>query len=338
MGVGLDIGSKTIKIVDLEEKGTSWKLKASGVVGYRGNTPEHMKTDKEYAPLAEVIKKLHKEARISSKEIALALPEPQVYTRTIKFPLLTDAEIASAVKWEAEQYIPIPISEAIIQHQIIERLEDMSPPQVSLLLIAAPKLLVEKYAKVVDMAGLNLVVLETELMALVRSLAPEGKTVLLADFGARATNIAIAKNQVLAFSRSIHTAGEALTRAVSQYLGVEEQQAEEYKKTYGLSQSQLEGKIKVALDPVFSVVADEMRKAIQFYQAEEKGETPKVAILSGGTAGMPDAVSALTKLLNMEVLIGNPFARVEIDPQAQSTISGYSPLYAVAAGLAMRKE
>jgi len=198
--------------------------------------------------------------------------------------------------------------------------------------------LVERYAKVISMAGLNLVVLETELMALVRSLAPDAQTVLLADFGARATNIAIAKNKVLAFSRSIHTAGEALTRAVAQYLGVEELQAEEYKRTYGLSQNQLEGKIKTALDPVFRVVSDEMRKAIQFYQSEERGETPKLAILSGGTAGMPDAVSALTNLLNMEVVVGNPFAKVQVDPQAQSTLSGYAPLYSIACGLAMRDE
>jgi len=337
MPVGLDIGSKTIKMVELSKEGKTYKLRASGLVAHNGHPPEHATDDKELVTLAEVIRKLYKEAKISSKEVAIALPEAQVYTRGIKYPLLTDAEVASAVRWEAEQYIPIPVSEAIIQHQIIERREDTNPPFVSVLLVAAPKELVEKYAKVVEMAKLSLVAVETELISLTRALAPSDQTVMIVDFGARSTDIAIAKNSQLVFSRSIQTAGEAFTRAVSQTLGVKEIQAEEYKKTYGLSTTQLEGKIKVALDPIFRLVADEMKKAIHFYQSEEKGESPSSAILSGGTAGMPEAVSYLTKLLGIEVIIGNPFAKVEVDPAAVKSLAGYAPFYSIAVGLAMRE-
>ena len=230
MSVGIDIGSKTIKIVELSHEGGKFRLKASGVVGHQGKTPEMVKDDKEFAVLSDAVKKLHKEAKISSKEVGIALPETQVYTRTIKFPQLTDAEIASAVRWEAEQYIPIPVNEAIVQHQIIDRREDTSPPSVSVLLVAAPKALVEKYARVVEMAGLSLASVETDLIALVRSLAPSDQTVLLVDFGGRSTDIAVAKNAQLIFSRSIPTAGEAFTRAVAQTLGVEESQAEEQKE------------------------------------------------------------------------------------------------------------
>jgi type IV pilus assembly protein PilM len=336
MSVGLDIGSKTIKIVELARDGSNFRLKASGIVGHKGKTPELIKDDREYALLAESIKKLHKEAKISSREVTIALPETQVYTRTIRFPLLTDSEIASAVKWEAEQYIPIPVSEAIVQHQIIERRENSSPAQVVVLLVAAPKALVEKYAKVVEMAGLSLASVETELMALVRALAPQDQTVLLVDLGATSTDIAIAKNSQLVFSRSIPTAGEALTRSVAQLLGVEEVQAEEYKRTYGLSRTQLEGKVKSALDPVFRMVADEMKKASHYYQSEEKGESPTSAILSGGTAGMPEATSELTKLLGIEVIVGNPFSKIEVEPAAVKSLAGFAPFYSIAVGLALR--
>ncbi len=335
MSVGIDIGSKTIKIVELSHEGGKFRLKASGIVGHQGKTPEQVKDDKEFAVLADAVKKLHKEAKITSKDVAIALPETQVYTRTIKFPQLTDAEIASAVRWEAEQYIPIPVNEAIVQHQIIDRREDTSPPSVSVLLVAAPKALVEKYARVVEMAGLSLSSVETDLIALVRSLAPLDQTVLLVDFGGRSTDIAVAKNAQLIFSRSIPTAGEAFTRAVSQTLGIEESQAEEYKRTYGLSATELEGKVKGALEPVFRVVADEMKKAIQFYQSDEKGDIPRSAVLSGGTAGMPEAASTLTKLLGIEVVVGNPFAKVEVDPSAVKQLAGFAPLYGIAVGLAM---
>ena len=187
------------------------------------------------------------------------------------------------------------------------------------------------------MSGLNLIAVETELISLVRALAPEDQTVLIADFGARSTNIAISKNAMITFSRSIPTAGEAFTRSVAQALGIEEVQAEEYKRSYGLSPTQLEGKIKGALDPILRMVSDEMKKAVHFYQSEEKGEAPKSVILAGGSAGMPEMASSLTKLLGIEVIVGNPFSKVSVDPQAVQALSGYAPLYSVAVGLAMRE-
>lgn len=335
--VGLDIGSKTIKIVEVVKEGNTFRLKASGVIGFQGVTPEKATDGSELTSLATVIKKLHKEAGISSKEVAIALPEAQVFTRTVKFPPLTDQEIASAVKWEAEQYIPIPIADAIVQHQIIERRETASPPEVVVLLVAAPKSLVEPYTRVAQMAGLSVIGVETELIALSRSIAPQNQTVLLVDFGARSTDIAIVKNGQLSFTRTIPTAGEAFTRAVAQSLGVELSQAEEYKRAYGLSGAQLEGKIKGALDPIFRIVVDEMKKAIHFYQSEEKGEAPKSVILSGGTAGMPEAISLLSKMMGLEVVIGNPFAKISVDPEAAKSLASFAPLYSIAVGLAMRE-
>jgi len=335
--VGIDIGSKTIKIVEIDKQGGNPSLVASGIVGYSGITIDKMVDEKEMASLGQIIRKLHNEAGVSSKDVAISIPEPLVFTRTIKFPLLTDAEIASAVKWEAEQYIPIPLNEAIVQHTILLRNEKSSPPEVLVLLVAAPRMVVEKYTKVVHLAGLNTVAVETELIALTRSLAPADKTILLVDLGASSTNIAISKMGLLSFSRSVPIAGEAFTRAVSQGLGVTSQQAEEYKKTYGLTTTQLEGKVKGVLDPVLSLVVDEIKKAISYYLTDEKGETPSALIVTGGTSGIPEIVSMLTKLVGMEVLVGNPFAKVKIDLETAKKLAPYAPLYSVAVGLALRE-
>jgi type IV pilus assembly protein PilM len=337
MSVGIDIGSKTIKIVELSRDGDRYHLRASGVVSYKGVSPEQTHDDKELVPLVESIKKLYKEAKIGSREVVISLPEQNVFTRVIKFPLLTDAEIASAVKWESEQYIPIPMNEAVVQHQIIERREDKSPGYISVLLVATPKSVVERYARLMELSGLNLVVVESEMLALVRSLAPEDQSSVIVNFGARSTNIGISKNGLLNFSRSIPVAGEALTRAVAQKLGLDEQQAEEYKRTYGLSPSQLEGKVRNALDPVFRMVSEEVKKAIHFYQSESEDPSPKSVILCGGTSGMPEITSSFTKFLGLEVVVGNPFAKVEVSPEAVSSLAGYAQLYSTAVGLALRE-
>lgn len=334
--IGLDIGSKTIKTVELVESEGKFLLKSAGIVSYQGTQVEHVTTDKELSALAQVIKKLFHDVKVGGKEIVLGLSESQVFTRPIKLPLLTDAEIASAVKWEAEQYIPIPIQEAIIQHQILERRENAVPPEVLVLLVAAPRLLVEKYLKLLDLAGLEVIVVETELLSLVRALAPENQTALIIDFGAKSTDIAISRNANLAFSRSIPTAGETFTRAVAQSLGITAQAAEEYKKTYGLSGNQLEAKVKLALDPIFKIVVDEIKKAVHFYQTEEKGEAPTSIVLSGGTSGLPDVVTYFTNQLGIEVVIGNPFQKVELDPKVAEQLSPYAPIYSVAVGLALR--
>jgi type IV pilus assembly protein PilM len=334
--IGLDIGSKTIKIVELEKSGAGFRLRASGIVGYKSSSPEHMADDKELAIMSDVIRKLCHEARIASHDVVVSLPETMVFTRLVKFPLLSDAEIASAVKWEAEQYIPFPVEEAVIEHQILDRRPNSTPPQVFVLLIAVPRILVERYIKLVEMAKLQVVAVETELMGLTRSICPTDQTVMVSDFGARSTNIAIVRNGNLMMTRSIPTAGDALTRAVSQGLGIEAQQAEEYKKTYGAMASQLEGKIKGVLDPVLKMVADEMKKAIHYYQAEGEGESPKTLILSGGTSSLPDVISVMTGLTGMEVIVGNPFTKIQIDPQAAKALTGFAPLYSIAVGLAMR--
>lgn len=338
MGVGLDIGSKTIKVVELENENNKFALKSAGVIGHSGISLEAMQDEKSMADLAVIIKKLFGDTKISTKNVAIALPEAQVFTRAISFPLLTDQEVSSAVKWEAEQYIPFPVAEAIVQHQIVERRENSTPPGITVLLVASPRNLVEKYIKLLTMAGLNAVGVETELLSLCRSIAPENQTAVIVDFGASSTDIAITKNGQLCFSRSVATGGEAFSRAIAQSLGVNQTQAEEYKKAYGFAASKLEGKVGSALEPVFTIISEEIKKSISFYQSEQKGEAPGSIILTGGTSGLPDATAKLTKVLGIEVIIGNPFLKVAVDPAAAKNLAAYAPLYPIAVGLAMRAD
>lgn len=339
MSVGIDIGGTSIKIVELiDQKDGKFKLRSAGVVAYGGSPVDRIKDERDFVPLVDALKKLLKDARVADKNVVVSLPEADVFTRPIVYPLLSDSEIGSAVKWEAEQYIPFPLSEAIVQHEVLERRETSTPPQVTVLLVAVQKTLAEKYVKLMNLSKLSVLAVETELMAMVRSLAPVDQTVVIVDIGARSTNLAIAKNKTLAFSRSIPTAGEAFTRAVTQSLGVQPKQAEEYKRAYGLTKGNLEGKVSTALEPIFRVVAEEIKKAVHYYQSEEHGEFPTSLILAGGSAGLPEITAQLSKYIGIEVVVGNPFTNVVMDEAVHKSLAPYAPLYSIAVGLAMRNE
>ncbi|MBI2405661.1 type IV pilus assembly protein PilM [Candidatus Microgenomates bacterium] len=327
---GLDIGSHSIKVIQLAREGKNVRLLAAGVAS---SPPKGMSSeaDQDLLQVSEVIKKLVTDAKINTREVVFALPEPLVFTRLISFPPLSDEEVNSAVEWQAEGYIPVPKKDAVLDHEIVRRTDK----GIEVLLVATPRKAVDKYMKVVRGAGLTSVAIETELIALTRSIAPAGKTALVIDFGAASTDVAVSVDKQVMFTRSIPVGGQALTRAVATGIGVEATQAEEYKRTYGLTAS-LEGKVKQALTPLVSSLLGELKKAVGFWQQEHNSSPVEVVVLTGGTAGLPEIAPSITASLGVEVTIGNPFGAIVRDPRVAQNLDPYAPLYAIAVGLALR--
>lgn len=333
---GLDIGSHNIKVVQLRKTQDKYQLVA---LGSAPSTPKGLASDAEsdLTALAENIKKLHQEAKVATKNVVSALPEDQVFTRVITLPKLSEEELASALKWEAEQYVPIPLAEVTLAHQVIGETKQDARQKTEVLLVAAPNRLIDKLLKVLKTAGLNPISLETEILSMARSLVPpDSEAALLVDLGARATDIAIVEQGQVVFTRSISTAGEALTRAVASGLGLEAGQAEEYKKAYGVDPKKLEGKISQVIEPILEVMVKEMEQAIQFYQ-QEKEKTVKRIVLTGGTAILPEVVTLLVKKLTIETQIGDPFPQIVKDSLLDKIPKSDLPFYAVAVGLAMKE-
>lgn len=332
---GLDIGNNSVKVVQLEHKGEGFALVAAGIAGGAGNGV--MGTDEDLKNIAQIVKKLINDTKIASKEVSVSIPESQAFTRLIKLPYLSDQEVASAIAWQAEPYIPIPIEEASLSHVILERHEPKAqdPGAVDVLLVASPKNIIQRYLKVAELAGLTIVGIETELIAMARSVAPAGATTVIVDLGALTTDIAIVKNKQVIVSRSITTAGDTLTRAISTSLAVNMEQAESYKKTYGLDASQLEGKVKETIAPVFNVIVEEVKKSVQYYKSEiKRDDAVTLAVVVGGGAGLPGIIPYLSENLGIEVSVGDPFASISKDPTLAQSLANYGPLYSVAVGLA----
>jgi type IV pilus assembly protein PilM len=333
---GLDIGSHNIKLVQLRRaQNNKYQIVAFGSAS---STSKGLLSEAEsdLTALAEIIKKLHQETGVKTKNVAAALPQDQIFTRVVTFPPLTEEELESALKWEAEQYVPVPLEEVTLTYEIIEKIKEDNKEKIEVLLAAAPKNLIDKTIKILKVAGFNPVSLEMEMTAIARSfVSSSSQTILIVDLGAKATDLAVVDAGRVIFVHSIFTAGEALTRAVSLELGLEPSQAEAYKKAYGADIEKLEGKISKAINPVLGVIIKEIEKTIQF--CRERGKNLQRIVLVGGSASLPEVGSFLAKKLNLEVQIGNPFSQVVEDSLLTKIPPTDLSLYAVAVGLAMKE-
>lgn len=333
---GLDIGAFSIKMVQLRRQADKYQLVA---LGSAPSTAKGLLSEAEtdLVALAEIIKKLHQETRIKTKNVVSALPQDKVFTRIITVPKFSEEELNSALKWEAEQFVPIPLDEATLTHQIVGQVKEDGKEKTRVLLVAAPNRLIKKTIEVLKTAGLNPVSLETEIFSMARSLvAPDSGAALLVDLGATATDLAVVEDGQLVFVYSIGTGGEALTRATAAGLDLESAQAEAYKKAYGVDPKQLEGKLVQAIGPLVEKIAEEMNKAIQFYQSNGQKRISRV-VLVGGTAGLPEVANLLAKKLNLEIQLGDPFEQVVKDELQMKIPANQAFFYAIAVGLAMKE-
>lgn len=209
---------------------------------------------------------------------------------------------------------------------------------IKILLTAAPKKLVERYIRIFKEAGLELISLETESFALERSLVGgDPAPVMIIDIGAISSDVAIIENNIPILTRSIDVGGTAFTKAVMNSLNVDINRAEQFKRDIGFSASgpgDLPDIIKQAINPI----VNEVKYSLDIFQSQHtSGRTIEKIILTGGSAFLPELVSYLSKLLDIKIIIGDPWDRVVYPLELKAVLTELGPRFAVAVGLAMRE-
>ncbi len=339
VSVGLDIGFSSIKAVALSKDGDTFKLVSLGSI--KTPTPGmNSDSDLDLENVATSIKKLFQAARIEEKEVTVALPESKVFTRVIDdLPYLSNQELSPAIRYASEEFIPLPITEVNLNWQVLMRAQDKKSRTV-VFVVASPKTIIQKYIKVINMAGLHPKALETETIAATRSLAeanPFSPTTLIIQMGGTTTDFAVTSKGLILLTRSISTGGAALTRAIAQSFNFEALQAEEYKKVYGLLSDQLEGKVFATLKPTMDVILEEVKRVIQAYLTKNPQNPIKRAVLSGGGAKLPGLVIYMASGLGLEVQEADPWYFVAKDNRVKVRLAQDAPAYSVAVGLALRE-
>jgi len=335
--LGIDIGTHSVKLIEIgQEKGVKTLLAAGSMPTPTKALSSNVSADLE--AIAYVVKQLVRDTGAKSDRVNIALPESQVFTRIIEVPQLSNRELTSAIQWGAEQYIPLPLDQVNMDFTVLHKAEGTTTGKMEVLLIAAPKALIERYMTILELANLTPYYAETEVVASARAITTSVKNLknyMLLSIGAQTTEITILHGGVIAFTRSISAGGEALSRALSQSLDFTVVQSEEYKKTYGLQRGLLEGKLVVAMEPVMTTILNELKRAVAFFGEKYASERVEAIILSGGTAKLPGLVSYITEQVAIETQIANPW--VDIVREARfSVLSTEGATFTVAAGLAMR--
>jgi type IV pilus assembly protein PilM len=239
--VGLDIGSNQIKVAELRRTGGQLQVVAMGVAP---TPPEaYDKSDMVDAQLlGQAVKNLLKQSGISTKDVISSVSgQSAVVVRVIEVPQMNPAELAETMKWEVERHVPFATSEVIMDYTKIDRPEGYAEGQnMDVLLAVAQQNMIDRHVEMLMAAGLKPKYIDVEPLAIGRTLldidpnvASPGHTVAIINIGASNTEIGIFRDKLLAFPRVLPQAGNDLTRAISQVLGVDLATAENYKREYG---------------------------------------------------------------------------------------------------------
>ena len=345
--LGIDIGSSSVKLVQLRLEKERAVLETYGelAAGPYGAKSVGQAVQLAEEKASEIVRDLIQETGASSRDAIISLPLHHSFVTSVDIPPLRNEDLDTVMQYEARRYIPIPLSEVVMDWWKVPdeeaRSEEnsiaTSPKQQSkVLLVAVPKDIVEKYKKILADVDIKVESFEVETFSIMRSvLGRERSTVLLVDFGAVGTKMTVVERGIVRLSHSFDKGFQGITLALSESLGIGFERAEQLKRETGLSSHmENQGMMKVMI-PLLDYLLIEIERFAVGYTKKYNGTISKIYITGGG-AGMAGFSDYIVKRFGVEVLVGNPFVRIEYPAFFQPVLKEISPSFATAVGLALR--
>jgi len=338
--LGVDIGTWAIRIVELSEWKGRIRLENYGEIKTLLLSEKPFRMFKRSALLlpaqrtGESLKELLKTAGAKSKGVSFSIPDFSTFFTAIDFPSMGKKELEDAVRYEARRHIPLPLSEVVLDWQLINK---KVPPEkeekVRVLLVAVPKEVIEQYQGTAEAAQLELFSLEAEVFSLIRALRGDlAKISALIEIGAQSTTVSIIEGEELKTTYSFDVSGNELTQTLSRSLEISYEEAEVLKKTKGIES---EGTVKEVLMPLIDLILTETKRVLGNFTKEEERKVEKL-ILAGGTALLPGLKEYFSKQLGKEIILANPFKEFFYPAILEETLKDIGPTFAIAAGIAKR--
>ena len=339
--IGLDIGSSSIKLVELVESKNTYKLQNLGIAPL---PPEAIVDGAlmDSVTIIDTIRELIANTKAKTKDVITSVSGHSVIVKKITLPLMSDSELEESIQWEAERYIPFDINEVNIDFQIFGSSSE-NPEVMDVVLVAAKKDIINDYVSVIIESGLNPVIIDVDSFAIENMLSvnyemEKDETVAMANVGASITNINILKNNMTAFTRDIFKGGNQITEEIQRQLHVDYEEAEKIKvgsKIDATSQSIIQEVLKSASESL----AIEIGNSIEFFQSTTTYEKISKLYLSGGGSKIKDFDIVLQQQIGIPVEIVNPFKKIEYSEKNFDLeyLREIGPMMAVGVGLATRK-
>ncbi len=356
--LGIDFGSSGLKLVELRKKGEKSTLSTYGYASYGKRLSRNELLENPIVGV-ELLKELIKKSGAEVKEAVVSLPSQEVFHSMITVPasLKDRAQIDAQARIQASKLLRAPIEEMVLDITILdaddakqesntmtadEVIEDVveketAKPSVRRVLIsAAQKSRVEQYASIFATAGITLRAMETEAFALIRSLVGKDRSrVMVIDMGHSHTSVTIVQEGVPYLHRSIETGGFSVTERIASSMNISFEEAEQVKidLAYGPKQE-----VPPVLLDAFKPILHEARFTLELYDQQDFHVYNRVdkIILTGGSAHLPFLDPYLSDALDVNVYLGNPWARIASPATLTPVLEEVGPRMSVAVGLAMK--
>jgi type IV pilus assembly protein PilM len=338
--VGLDIGSSSVKAVELDGKRGSLSLVA---LGFENLPPDSIVDGQimELNNVSSIIQNLFQEHQLKTDKVATGVSGHSVIVKNIVVPPMTKEELDESIDWHAEEHIPFDISDVNLDYEITATTSDA----LHVLMAACKKDKLNNLKQVIQLAGKQPAVIEVDTFALqncydVNYQPRPGQVVALLNIGASTMNINIVNGSKSVFTRDVTVGGNQFTAFLQRELGLNFNQAEAVKRGMPLP-AEVEPR---AIEPIMARVTDmlalEIQKTLDFYRATSEDSSAGVQkmYISGGGSKLPNLAAYLSSRFEMPVEILNPFRQIKVDSRKfdPDYLRDVTPEMAVAVGLALR--
>ena len=340
--VGLDIGSSSVKAIELKPAGKGFRVSAIGVE----SVPPDSIVDGaiiDGGAVADAVRRLFANKRFKAKDVVASLSGNSVIVKKITLPSMTEAELSESIYWEAEQYIPFDIQDVNLDYQVVGQGAGAAAGTMDVLLVAAKKEKIADYTGVISQAGRSPVIVDVDAFALQNAYEVNygldaSLVVALVNFGASAVNINILSGGQSLFTRDISIGGNAYTDALQRELNVPYETADALKR--GLH---VEGYSMELARPTIRAVTEnvllEIQKTFDFFRGTTGSDRIDRLVVSGGASRVDGFVDMLAERFDSHVELFDPFKKVSFDADKFGVMSAadVQATSAVAVGLALRK-
>lgn len=338
--VGLDIGSSSVKAVELQNKRGQFELVS---LGYE-NLPSDTIVDGQIMELnsvSNVVSNIFREHQIKSDRVVAGVSGHSVIVKNIVVPQMSEEELEESIDWHAEEHIPFDIADVSLDYQITGRTHDA----LQVLMAACKRDKIANIKQAIQLAGKQPVVIDVDAFALqncyeVNYQPTPGEVVALLNIGAATMNINILNGTKSVFTRDVSVGGNQYTGLLQKELGLPFEQAETAKRVMQLPEGTEERDILPILETVSDILALEISKTMDFYRATaEEGEAAVQKILvSGGGSKLEGLIDYLSHRFEIPVEVFDPFRQIRVDARRfdPDYMREVVPEMAVAVGLALR--